>query len=65
MKKSKPKKPETVNSAGWIEIEPKGVIEPPGSLESLEVRIGSCVVSVSPGFDKPLFVEVCKVLQSL
>ena len=65
MKKTKPKKPETVNSAGWIEVESKEVVEDPGPLESLEVRIGSCVVSVSPGFDKPLFFDVCKVLLSL
>lgn len=63
MKKRAPKKPGAVvanpPSQEWVEIETTKASTP------LEVRIGSCVVSVSSGFDKPLFTEVCKELLSL
>ena len=65
MKKTRPKESETENSASWIEVAPKKVVVQPGTSEPLEVRIGSCVVSVPPEFDKVSLTEVCKVLLSL
>ena len=58
MKKANSKDPKAGNSAGWIEVGP-------GMPEALEVRIGSCVVSVPPVFDKASLTEICKVLLSL
>ena len=58
MKKANPIDAKAGNSAGWIEVEP-------GTPEPLEVRIGSCVVSVPPVFDKTSLTEICKVLLSL
>ena len=54
-----------IPSPDWIEVEAEGAAPESGVAGSLEVRIGSCVVSVFPGFDKPLFSEVCKALLSL
>ena len=65
MKKTRPKESEAENPAGWIEVEPKGVVAQLGMSGPLEVRIGSCVVRVSAGFDKASLTEVCKVLLSL
>ena len=49
----------------WIEIERENSCLKNDAAGLLEVRIGSCIVRVSPGFDKPLFTEVCKALLSL
>ena len=65
MKKANPKEPKTMNTYGWIEVEPKGPATESGAHESLEVRIGSCVVSVPPKFDRVSFTEVCKALLNL
>jgi hypothetical protein len=65
MKKTKRKEPEPMGTPGWIEIEPQGAETKLGTHESLEVRIGSCVINVPPKFDKASFTEVCKVLLSL
>jgi hypothetical protein len=52
-------------SPDWVEVKTKDAAIRNVLAGALEVRIGSCVVSVSPGFDKPLFAEVCKALLSL
>ena len=65
MKKANPKEPGTMNTYDWIEVEPKRSATESGADESLEVRIGSCVVSVPPKFDRVSFTEVCKVLLNL
>ena len=65
MKKVKSKEPETKNTTGWIEVAPKKIVAQPSVAEPLEVRIGSCVVSVPQAFDKASLAEVCKVLLSL
>jgi len=49
----------------WIEVERENISLKNDAAVLLEVRIGSCIVKVSPGFDKPLFTEVCKALLSL
>ena len=46
----------------WIEVEIQASATRNEMTAPLEVRIGSCVVSVPPGFAKPLFAEVCKML---
>ena len=65
MKKIRAKEPEAENLACWIKVESKEAAAQPGIPEPLEVRIGSCVVSVPPSFDKVSLAEVCKVLLSL
>ena len=65
MKKIRNKEPEAEDSTSWIKVEPKEVAAQSGIPDPLEVRIGSCVVNVSPGFDKASLMEVCKILLSL
>jgi hypothetical protein len=65
MKKAKLREPKLTSIPGWIEIESQGAETKLGTYESLEVRIGSCVICVPPKFDKVSFTEVCKVLLSL
>ena len=49
----------------WIEIETQASAIKNEMPVSLDVRIGSCVVSISHGFNKSLLAEICKVLLSL
>jgi len=49
----------------WIEVEIQTSATKNEITAPLEVRIGSCVVNVLPGFDKSLFAETCKALLSL
>jgi hypothetical protein len=53
--------------AGWIEVSAREVS---GRKEyfpfsGIEVCVGSCVVSVRPGFDRELFIGVCEALREI
>jgi len=67
VKKRAPKEPGSavphIPSPEWVEV--KEAVTKDALVGSLEVRIGSCVINISHGFDKPLFVEACKALLSL
>ena len=54
-----------IPSSNWVEVETKGAVKKNDTAESLEIRIGSCIVNVPARFDKTSLAEVCSVLLSL
>ena len=65
MSKTANKEPKTPRPPEWVSIEPQGPSSKPGAVNPLEAQAGSCVVKVSAGFDRGLFIEVCQALLKL